>query len=200
MALQNLATLENGYGVSIRRLSDFAEDTYPGLRDTSRQALLKAVSVILFKLEGQHIRRHPEYEMDDRLLLAQPDDTAGGTVEIEGKKLPFAGHGVFPTLHRADPYALTARKSDVLDGLERAFQGSERLQRHIRFLYESGSMYRIYNQNLLFHGCIPLDEDGELATVVALPAGRYAERNIWITATTRRGRVFQPGLGCARRL
>lgn len=162
VAYHNLATLENGYGVSIRPLSDFAAASYPDC-ETPHQALLKAVSVILFKLEGQAIRRHPEYRMDDRLLLSRIDPV-GGTVEIEGEKYPLLDTD-FPTVHWADPYVLTEGEEQVLHGLVRAFRGSERLQRHVRFLYDCGSMYRIYNHNLLFHGCIPLDENGELAVV-----------------------------------
>lgn len=162
VAYHNLATLENGYGVSIRPLSDFAGRAYPEC-DSPHKALLKAVSVILFKLEGQVIRRHPEYNMDSRMLLEQMD-LACGTVTIDGKVYPLKDT-VFPTINWADPYALSEEEERIMHGLARAFRGSERLQRHTRFLYERGSMYRIYNQNLLFHGCIPMDENGDLAVV-----------------------------------
>ena len=162
IAYRNLATLENGYGVTIRPLADFAAAAYPDA-GSPQQAQLKAVSVLLFKLEGQVIRRHPEYRMEERMLLHRMD-LAEGAVEIDGIKYPMKDTA-FPTIDWTDPYALSEGEAAVLHGLVRAFRESERLQRHVRFLYDRGGMYRIYNHNLLFHGCIPLDEQGELAVI-----------------------------------
>lgn len=157
----NIEMLENGYGISLRELVLFAEKTYP-ISDPM-EAALKAISVILFKLEGMAISRNPEFEMEERKLLHKID-TAAGTVEIAGKSFPMNDHH-FPTLHKDDPYRLTAEEQNVVDKLKYAFMYSERLNRHINFLYEKGSMYCIFNDNLMFHGCIPLKENGEFQQV-----------------------------------
>jgi fructose-1,6-bisphosphatase-3 len=162
LSYRNLATLENGYGISLRPLTVFASETYPECSG-SHQAALKAISVILLKLEGQVIERHPEYDMEDRRLLHRIDyDTK--TVCINGVTYSM-NDAQFPTVDRSNPYQLSEGEEKVLHGLERAFRGNERLHRHTQFLYENGSMYRCYNQNLLYHGCIPLDESGKLLEV-----------------------------------
>lgn len=167
VAAKNMAVLENGYGISLRRLAMFAKDTYTDCKD-AYQASLRAISVIMLKLEGQLIQRHPEYEMDDRLLLDKIDENSR-SVKIEGKTYRM-NTVFFPTLDKENPYALSAEEQSILDGLKRDFKESERLHRHMQFLYEKGSIYQCHNQNLLFHGCIPLNRDGTLATVVV--AGR----------------------------
>lgn len=157
-----LATVESGYGISLRRLALFAERTYRS--DDVISPLEKAISVILFKMEGQLIKRHPNYHMDDRLLLGSLDLTRG-TVRIGDTNWPLKTCD-FPTVDPADPYALTDEEQDVMDGLVEAFRESDRLHRHAAFLFEKGSVYLVHNGNLLFHGCVPLEEDGSLSEVV----------------------------------
>ncbi len=157
-----LATVESGYGISLRRLALFAERTYRS--DDVISPLEKAISVILFKMEGQLIKRHPNYHMDDRLLLGSLDLTRG-TVRIGDKNWPLKTCD-FPTVDPADPYALTDEEQGVMDGLVEAFRESDRLHRHAGFLFEKGSVYLVHNGNLLFHGCVPLEEDGSLSEVV----------------------------------
>lgn len=154
-----MSTLESGYGISLRNLTLFAEKTYKGLKPM--EAALKAITVIQFKLEGQVIMRNPDYDMSDRLLLSKIEN---GAVEIDGTvyKLNDAD---FPTVDKNAPYELTEGEAAVVDRLKAAFMNSERLKKHIAFLYENGSMYKIYNGNLLYHGCVPLREDGSLDDV-----------------------------------
>ena len=121
--------------------------------------MYKAISVILFKLEGQKILRHPEYKMNDRLLLDKID-YQNKCITIEGKTYPLADVD-FPTVDPKDPYELTPEEELVITPLTASFRFSEKLQEHVRFLYSKGSLYKIYNGNLLFHGCIPMDENGE---------------------------------------
>ena len=153
-----LRTLESGYGVSLRRLFTFARELYP--EKSPLQAALAAITAIRFKLEGQVIRRNPEFDMDDRLLLDKIDlDSASVTI---GDKRYTLNETLFPTLDIQDPYRLSKEEQDVMDGLREAFLDSAPLQRHTAFLYENGGMYKIYNGNLLYHGCVPLNEDGSL--------------------------------------
>jgi fructose-1,6-bisphosphatase-3 len=176
----NLEVVETGYGISLRPLSVFANEVYQncdvsrfavkltedGTEDaTEKDKLLsarmhKAITVILFKLEGQKILRHPEYGMDDRLLLDKID-YENKCITIRGVTYPLEDTD-FPTVDPADPYALTPEESDVIDRLTASFRRSEKLQRHVSFLYSKGSVYKIYNGNLLLHGCIPMTESGEL--------------------------------------
>lgn len=153
----NMSTLEAGYAISLRALTLFAEKTYPE-KEEPMAAALKAISIILFKLEGQIIRRHPEYEMDHMLLLDKIDFEKG-TVRTGGAEYAL-NDMVFPTIDPENPYVLTSEEEKVIADLTSAFQNSERLQTHIQFLYAKGAMYRLYNGNLLFHGCIPFDENG----------------------------------------
>ena len=174
----NLDVVETGYGISLRPLSVFANEVYKHC-DVSRFAvkltnddaentsekdrllsarMYKAITVILFKLEGQKILRHPEYGMNDRLLLDKIDYESR-TVEIDGVSYALEDTD-FPTVDPADPYVLTPEENAVIDQLTASFRHSEKLQRHVRFLYSKGSLYKIYNGNLLFHGCIPMDPDG----------------------------------------
>lgn len=164
VAFQNLAVLESGYGISLRPLAMFAKETYTDCEHLN-DAILRAIAVILFKLEAQVIQRHPEYEMENRLLLDKIDYEAG-TVEIEGCSYPMKTL-FFPTIDRSNPYSLSEGEAVVMEELRQAFKDSERLHRHMRFLYAKGSMYRCFNQNLLYHGCIPLDDNGELKVVRA---------------------------------
>ena len=152
----NVEILENAYGISLRQLILFGMKTY-GIEDGIKAALA-AVTVILFKLEGQLIKAHPEYEMSDRLLLEQLDDTKN-KVMIEDEWVTM-NTNAFPTVDLADPYELTEEETEILRKLHRNFVSSQRLQKHIRFLYEKGSMYNVYNGNLIYHGCVPVDKNG----------------------------------------
>jgi fructose-1,6-bisphosphatase-3 len=153
-----MVTLENGYGISLRNLTLFAQKTYNG--KNPMESALRAITVIQLKLEGQLIKRHPEYDMNDRLLLGKIN---GGKIEIDTETYEVAGE--FPTVDSLSPYELTEGETAVIDELKSSFLNSERLKKHISFLYKKGSMYKIYNSNLLYHGCVPLKEDGSLDEV-----------------------------------
>ena len=176
----NLDVIETGYGISLRPLSIFANEVY---RDcdteqfkvkltgsdadqyTEKDKLLsarmyKAILIILFKLEGQKLLRRPEFEMEDRLLLDKID-YENKTITIDGKVCPMLDCD-FPTVDPANPYELTDEELQVITQLTDSFRHSEKLQRHVRFLYSKGGLYKIQNQNLLFHGCIPMNPDGSL--------------------------------------
>ena len=156
----NIRILESGYGISLRRLQLFAEKTYEG---TPAKARVKAINVMMFKAEGELILRHPEFEMQDRLLLDKVD-TEKGTVTIDG--VEYAMNTMeFPTVDWSDPYRMTPEEREVMDDLKRSFCQSPQLRRHIEFLYAVGSVYLKMNDNLLFHGCVPLTEDGQMEEV-----------------------------------
>ncbi|MGN0745851.1 MAG: fructose-1,6-bisphosphatase [Aristaeellaceae bacterium] len=156
LSYNNTEILENGYGIPLRPLALFAEKLYPGMKP--EKAALEAVTIMMFKLEGQLIRRNPSFGMDGRLLLdkLKPEE---GTVVIDGKPWPYIRRDL-PTVDPADPYALTAEEEQVMQGLADAFRQSPRLRAHIDFLYAAGRLYRCYNGNLLFHGCVPMTEEG----------------------------------------
>ncbi|MDY3920237.1 MAG: fructose-1,6-bisphosphatase [Candidatus Limivivens sp.] len=177
----NLDMLEEGYGINLIPLATFAMNTY---RDDSCKCfkinygttkdyntrdlewdcrMQKAISVIMFKLEGQVIRRNPEFGMDDRLLLDKMD-LKHGTVVVNGKTYPLEDTD-FPTINPEDPYALSPEEEVVMDRLQSAFLKCEKLQKHVRFLFSNGSLYKVYNSNLLYHGCVPLNEDGSFRKV-----------------------------------
>lgn len=156
----NIRILESGYGISLRRLQLFAEKTYEG---TPAKAMVKAINVMMFKAEGELILRHPEFEMQDRLLLDKVNPEKG-TVTIDG--VEYAMNTMeFPTVDWSDPYRMTPEEREVMDDLKRSFCQSPQLRRHIEFLYAVGSVYLKMNDNLLFHGCVPLTEDGQMAEV-----------------------------------
>lgn len=169
--------LEDGYGINIRPLSMFAAHVYrddacdrfmPHILDQNiydavdpglAAKMHKAIAVIQFKVEGQIIKRHPEYDMDERILLTAIDH-AKGTVTISGKEYPMLDMN-FPTIDPADPLKLTKEEEELLHTLRLSFRHSSLLHKHIKFLYSNGSMYKCCNSNLLYHGCIPMKEDGE---------------------------------------
>lgn len=176
---KNLDVIEIGYGISLRPLTNFAAEVYSSddvtgympkgssegdfLRhddDALIARMHKAIAIIQFKLEGQIIARNPNFGMEHRLLLDKIDREKGA-VMIEGVEYPLRETD-FPTVDPNDPYKLTERERDVMKYLKNAFMRSEKLRRHICFLYEKGEMYTIFNNNLLFHGCIPLRDDGKL--------------------------------------
>ena len=206
----NIRILENSYGISLRDLTLFAEKLYPNTEPM--EAALKAISVLLFKLEGQVILRNPDYQMTDKLLLHQVN-VQNHTVCIDGKDYEICVE-TFPTVS-FDPsnlevsYELTAEEKQIMEGLRMAFVGSVRLRQHMDFLYQKGSMYRIFNGNLLFHGCVPLDESGNLEGVVFHQKryrGRdyldYAERiarRAWSKDATQKELDFMWYLWCGRK-
>ncbi len=175
----NLDTIEEGYGINLIPLVTFALEQYKDVncdafhirynKDYNKKDLTidtmmhKAISMIQFKLEGQIIQRNPEFEMDDRLLLDKIDYEKG-TITIEGTCYPMKDID-FPTVDKEDPYRLSAEEAEVMERLRQAFSRCERLQRDVRFLFSKGGLYKIYNSNLLYHGCVPLDEDGNFAKV-----------------------------------
>lgn len=177
----NTDTLEKGYGIHLMPLASFALEHYkddrsivfdpkvsPGdMFNESEQWLSrlmhKAISIIQFKLEGQLIRRRPEFHLDDRLLLEKINKTTG-QITIQGRVYPLTDT-FFPTIGADDPYQLTAGEAELVERLKLSFMNSARLQQHARLLFEKGSMYKITNNNLLYHGCIPLTEDGSFAEV-----------------------------------
>ena len=176
----NLDVIETGYGISLRPLSIFANEIYKDTNTdqfkvkltgtdadqyTEKDKLLsarmyKAITIILFKLEGQKVLRRPEFGMSDRLLLDKIN-CADKTITLDGKVYPMLDCD-FPTVDPADPYTLTEEEMHVINQLTDSFENSEKLQRHIRYLYSKGGLYKVCNGNLLFHGCIPMNEDGTL--------------------------------------
>ena len=134
--------------------------------DTDKKVISKiqkAMAIIQFKVEGQLIKRHPEYEMDDRLFLDKID-YVNGRVRIGGSVYDLNDIN-FPTINRDDPYALTDEERELMERLRESFLNSETLKKHITFLYSKGSIYKVFNSNLLFHGCVPMNEDGSFLAV-----------------------------------
>lgn len=180
----NLATLEEGYGINIRPLSMFAVKTYanddcknflPKAKEVSRYSnsdkiiiskIHKAISVIQFKLEGNLIKKHPEYKMKDRLFLDKINYEKG-TVLINGKEYVMNDKN-FPTIDPKNPYKLSTEEAEIVERLKNSFLHSEKLNAHVNFLYSKGHMYQNFNQNVLFHGCIPMLENGEFEQVEIL--------------------------------
>lgn len=157
----NTEILENAYGISLRRLVLFGMSTYH--EDEALKAAYKAISVMLFKLEGQLILRHPEYQMTERLLFDKMD-LEHGTIVIDGTTYELNDTD-FPTFDPDNPFELTDEEDVLIRRLKADFKNSRHLQKHIAFLYEKGGMYRIYNGNLLFHGCVPMDENGNFTSL-----------------------------------
>ncbi len=168
--------LEDGYGINLRPLSMFASRVYrndpcerfsPQILDENiydavdpglAAKMHKAIAILQFKVEGQIIRRHPEYEMEHRRLL-EAVDFEKHTVAIDGKEYPLSDCQ-FPTVDWSDPLKLTAEEEELLRTLVLSFKHSSLLHKHVRFLYSKGALYKCHNGNLLYHGCIPMREDG----------------------------------------
>lgn len=175
----NLDILEDGYGINLLPLATFALEVYgddpctcfklkgAGTYSPSEAELNlrmhKAISIIQFKVEGQIIRRNPAFRMESRNLLHHIDFTKG-VIEIDGKSYQMLDMN-FPTVDPADPYRLTPQEEEIMERLERAFMNCEKLQQHMKFLLAKGSLYKVHNGNLLYHGCIPLEEDGSFRDV-----------------------------------
>ena len=189
----NLNTLEDGYGINLIPLVRFALERYDkdpcdvfhldyreeeyDVKDVQLdEKMHKAITIIQFKLEGQLIKRHPEFAMDHRLLLDKMD-LEKGTVTVEGKTYPLKDT-CFPTIDRKNPYELSPEEADVVDRLVTAFINCEKLQKHIRFLYTKGSLYKVYNGNLLYHGCVPFNEDGSFKKVRVYD-GEYSGKELY---------------------
>ena len=180
----NIDTLEDGYGINIRPLSTFALETYkddncekfvPKVFDYNKYIrsdeisiakIHKAISIIQFKLEGQIIKEHPEYKMDGRLLLDKIDYEKG-TIQIDNKIYNLNDTN-FPTVDYKNPYKLTKEEEEIINRLQESFKNSETLNKHISFLYSKASMYKCFNSNLLFHGCVPMEADGEFSKIEVL--------------------------------
>ena len=175
----NLDILEDGYGINLLPLAAFAMRVYkddpctcfrlkaPDRPDSEEMQMNlrihKAISMIQFKLEGQIIRRQKSFHLEERALLHRIDYEKG-TITLGGKEYQLLDTN-FPTVDPADPYALSAEEEEIMDRLERAFENCGKLQQHMRFLLAKGGLYKVYNDNLLYHGCVPLTEDGELKEV-----------------------------------
>lgn len=180
----NIDTLEDGYGINIRPLATFALETYkddncekfvPKVFDYNKYIrsdeisiakIHKAISIIQFKLEGQIIKEHPEYKMDRRLLLDKIDYEKG-TIQIDNKIYNLNDTN-FPTVDYKNPYKLTKEEEEIINRLQESFKNSETLNKHISFLYSKASMYKCFNSNLLFHGCVPMEADGEFSKIEVL--------------------------------
>lgn len=175
----SLDTLEDGYGINLIPLATFALDTYSNTncdtfsikyntdyntKDLSLDMKIhKAIAIMQFKLEGQVIMKHPEFLMDDRLLLDKIDYEKK-TVMAYGKEYPMNDTD-FPTIDPNNPYALTPDEEQIMERIRQAFLKCEKLQKHVRFLYSNGGLYKVYNSNLLYHGCMPMNAEGNFLSV-----------------------------------
>jgi len=183
----NMTTLEEGYGINLMQLATFAMDTYgddpceefiPKISsaDSARvdeksirlAALMhKAITILQFKEEAAIIKRHAKWKMSDRLMLNYIDYDKG-TITLNGKEYPLKSNS-FPTIDPKHPNRLTPEEKQLMDKINHSFQVSEKLHKHIRLLLQHGCMYAVFNNNLLFHASIPLDEDGKLKEVEIIP-------------------------------
>lgn len=177
----NLDTIENGYGINLLPLATFAmefykddpcknflpkfdgETTYTLKEIELTSQMHKAISIIQFKLEKEIISRHPEFNMDNRLLLDKIDYREG-CIHLDGKVYKLTDTN-FPTIDPKDPYKLTPEEKDLIEKLRFSFLSSEKLNKHVRFLFSNGSLYLKFNSNLLYHGCIPMDKNGDFKKV-----------------------------------
>ncbi len=185
--------LEDGYGINLRPLSMYAAEVYaddpctcfkPHLLDENfydsvnpelAAKMCKAITIIQLKLEGKLIMAHPEYELEDRLLLDKINYDAG-TVRIGEKDYPLKDH-FFPSVDPAHPYELTEREQKLVNTLRLSFVHSQILNEHMRFIYSHGAMYKICNGNLLYHGCIPMNPDGSFMEIKT-PEGVFSARSL----------------------
>lgn len=175
----NLDILEDGYGINLLPLATFAMTVYANdpcecfkiKGDSAKSAeenrlntqIHKAISIIQFKLEGQLLERRKSFNMEDRRLLHRIDYEKG-TIKIYGKEYPLLDTN-FPTIDPKNPYALTEEENEVMHRLRSAFLKCDKMQKHMMLLLNKGSLYKVYNGNLLYHGCVPLNEDGSLKEV-----------------------------------
>ena len=208
----NLEVIETGYGISLRPLALFANEVYRNCdcscfeakfagddannyteKDKALAARMhKAITIILFKLEGQKIMRNPGFGMEDRLLLDKINYEKQSVV-VRGVEYALSDTD-FPTVDRSDPYRLSAEEGEVINQLTASFEHSEKLQKHIRFLYSKGGLYKVFNGNALFHGCIPMTEEGELMKFY-LNGQELSGRTLmdYAEAVARQGYYAKPG-------
>ena len=170
----NLDILEDGYGINLLPLATFSMTTYrddpctcfkikgasPERQEEAKLNIQmhKAISIIQFKLEGQLIARRPSFGMEDRRLLHRIDYERG-TITLGGKEYALLDTN-FPTIDPKDPYALSPEEAEVMERLQMAFIKCEKMQQHMMLLLNKGSLYKVFNGNLMYHGCVPLNEDG----------------------------------------
>ena len=177
----NLDLIEDGYGINMVPLATFAMDAYKDdpcdrfvLKNSTdeerskketemNRKMHKAIAIIRFKLEGQLVQKWPDFGMQNRCLLHKINYEKK-TVEIDGQEYPMLDT-YFPTINPENPYELTPEETEVMARLRTSFVHCEKLQRHVRLMLKRGSMYKIYNGNLLYHGCVPMNEDGSFAKV-----------------------------------
>ncbi|NPA37532.1 MAG: fructose-1,6-bisphosphatase, partial [Chlorobi bacterium] len=189
----NLDTVEDAYGINLLPLATFAMQTYkddpckpfrPKLTNDKTynddeiylvSQMHKAISVIQFKLEGQLLKEHPEFEMNNRLLLEHIDKKKG-TVKIGNKEYKLNDTN-FPTIDAKKPYKLTKQEKELMDRLKNSFISSQKMQQHLKYLINKGSMYLVFNSNLLFHGCIPMEKDGSF-TEFPIDGKKYAGKDL----------------------
>lgn len=206
----NLDILEDSYGISLRPLALFADEVYkddpckyfqPKNEDntdysnaeiTQIARMHKAISIIQFKLEDEIINRRKEFNMEHRLLL-QFIDYKKGTIQLKGKTYQLLDTH-FPTIDPENPYTLTDGEKDLIEKITASFKNCRRLQKHVQFLYSKGSMFLTYNGNLLYHGCIPLHDDGTFMEM-KLRGEKYAGRALLeqFEILTREAYVRPPG-------
>ena len=190
----NLTTLEDGYGINLVPLATFAMETYaddpceefmPKVGDETRidqktkriiALMHKAIAILQFKEEGRLYAKHPEWGMADRMLLSRID-YAKGTVNVDGQDYPLRSNN-FPTITPSDPYALTPEEEALMLKLQHSFRVSEKLHKHIRLMMQHGCMFAVYNNNLLFHASIPLNDDGTLKEVEIRPGMKRKGREL----------------------
>ena len=181
ISYNNFDMLEVGYGINLRRLTTFAQEVYgddpctkfmPHMIEQNRfdpvseelaAKMHKAIAICQFKLEGQIIKAHPEYHLEKRLLLDKID-WEKGEIRVEDKVYKMADMNL-PTVDPNDPYRLSPGEEQVMNSLEASIKNSEKLQSHIRFLFTKGALYKVANGNLLYHGCMPMEEDGSFSKV-----------------------------------
>ncbi len=192
----NMVTLEDGYGINLLPLATFAMDTYkddpceefiPKLYGDSKDfdeksrrltaMMHKAITIIQFKEEAAIYRCHPEWNMTDRILLSDIDYDRG-TININNKEYKLKSNN-FPTIDPSCPYRLTEEEASLMEKLCHSFQISEKLHKHIRLMLQHGCMYSVYNNNLLFHASIPLNDDASLKQVEIKPGYKYSGRELF---------------------
>ena len=174
----NLDILEEGYGINLLPLAQFATKTYGddpcthfpikdavsvGDEHELNLRIYKAICILQFKLEGQLVKKRKEFHMEDRNLL-EKIDYSNYTIEINGKRYDLLDHNL-PTIDPKNPNALSFEEEYVMERLESAFKNCRRLHKHMELLLRKGALYTVYNGNLLYHGCMPLTEDGQFKEV-----------------------------------
>ena len=182
----NLDIIEDRYGINLLPLATFALEIYkdddctvfkPKVKnamDYSNLKLIakmhKAISILQFKLDGEIIKRRPQFSMEDRLVLNKID-YENGTMNLDGNIYKLRDYN-FPTINAENPYELTVEEKELIDKLKSTFLNSEKLQKHVRFLFTNGSMYLKLNSNLMYHGCIPMNKNGSFKKVTIDSSGK----------------------------